>query len=762
MQDTQLKQEMEETCVLALEPQVQDFNEQGKEASLAIVSLLQKLEQLEQAGARSVALEMESVVDEQRTLVDYLGRAKILQLCRDVHETCKQLSGPEQRSRLEMELRDAVMGKSRWLHRADEAQEADVQADSAASPHLLLARGKKPLSLWDWKIWTMAKPRLWRHGDAGNLYEREGLSTSERAACLLLREELTEYAVPAVADTSSVSVSREPAWRGEEQVVDYKTPAHNRFSGDWVALHMFATVARLTEQRAASYNFLRNGGMAFAKSIEKLTAEDLAMAARNMSGAVRQAVQRLLCQQLYHQGWPRARRHARSAEQRRGWTVSTEWIYACLELALSVVFCVFFGFFSVVSSGLQNRLCCYRPPLAEGIQRLEAERQEREQAQVTETADACAAGQPAPGRRAALFGETMKTLTRLSSSYRRCHWKSAAEVIFPLLFQHLTYASHRTWKLYVKKAVFFCLEAWRRKYGDSVLRRAPAEATSSEPVIFCREGLDDLLLRGWRKVSRKDESTGEMLTLFVGPEGQVCHDVQRLRKLPQQKLSLIQQLLQSDTSADTVEAAVEDSGRSTNLRALQENGQDEPVLGSATAQRAKYLSVSTSSLEDYMYCGDHPILAEMSWSTYGMWVYRVELPPGQNVSVRAAVPRHMDIYFSSAYKLYNSHAQRISTEPRVPMFEGFTMPPLTIDSERNAMHKQVQCRPFAISDEHAAEDSPDQQVVRAFASFCKSSKEKEKRTREKRRTRQCKLQETASETKDEAKQQQETAREKDK
>ena len=75
------------------------------------------------------------------------------------------------------------MGKSRWLHRADEAQEADAQADSAASPHLLLARGKKPLSLRDWKIWTMAKPRLWRYGDAGNLYEREAsLSTSEWAA----------------------------------------------------------------------------------------------------------------------------------------------------------------------------------------------------------------------------------------------------------------------------------------------------------------------------------------------------------------------------------------------------------------------------------------------------------------------------------------------------------------------------------------------------------------------------------------------------
>ena len=57
----------------------------------------------------------------------------------------------------------------------------------------------------------------------------------------------------------------------------------------------------------------------------------------------------------------------------------------------------------------------------------------------------------------------------------------------------------------------------------------------------------------------------------------------------------------------------------------------------------------------------------------------------------------MDLYFDSAYKLYKSHCQRISTEPRVPMFEGFTMPTLTTDSERNAMYKQLQCRPFAIS-----------------------------------------------------------------
>ena len=114
-------------------------------------------------------------------------------------------------------------------------------------------------------------------------------------------------------------------------------------------------------------------------------------------------------------------------------------------------------------------------------------------------------------------------------------------------------------------------------------------------------------------------------------------------------------------------------------------------------QTAGYLSVTTSGLEDYLFRGDHPVLKDMSWSTYGMWVYRVELAPGAETSIRAAVPRFLDMYFSPAYKLYNTHCQRIRTEPRVPMFEGFSMPTLTTDSERNAMYKQLQCRSFAVS-----------------------------------------------------------------
>ena len=195
-----------------------------------------------------------------------------------------------------------------------EPEAAHAAGDDLQASHLLVARGKQPLSLWDWKIWTMAKPRLWRYGDAGNLFGRDtNLSTTEWAACLLLREEL-QYAVDRDVDDSqapvrtgmasqsaavdfqapvrtgmasqSAAVDGEEDGRGEAARLGVGSqPVCNRFSGDWAALHMLATVCRLTDQRAASYHFLKNGGMAFAKKLEKLSAADLASAARVAPGA---------------------------------------------------------------------------------------------------------------------------------------------------------------------------------------------------------------------------------------------------------------------------------------------------------------------------------------------------------------------------------------------------------------------------------------------------------------------------------------------
>jgi hypothetical protein len=375
-------------------------------------------------------------------------------------------------------------------------------------------------------------------------------------------------------------------------------------------------------------------------------------------------------------------------------------------------------------------------------ERLEEERRAKaasEEQLATETPDAVHQESVKAERpKSSVFASTLATLGRLSSSYRRCYWKSGAETVFPILFNHLTFASHRCWKLYVKKAVFFAQEAWRKQYGEGLLL-AHRAAASAEPIVFKRSGCDDYTLKGWFKTMNKDEATGQEYVLFLGPQGQSCFSITeafdsdqetKSKDLkPRQQLSLLHDLLlRSATSVDAVpQPAVPsiaqpqgEKGAASSLRALEISGQDAPVDETQLqtgdgSMRGRTMTVTTTSLEDYAWRGEHPLLKDMSWSTYGMWVYRVEIPPRAEVSVRSAVARFVDVYFDADYKLASTHMQRISTEPRVPMFEGFTMPPITQDAERNAMYKQLQCRPFSIP---RSDQTPEEKMLEALKPLC--------------------------------------------
>ena len=319
--------------------------------------------------------------------------------------------------------------------------------------------------------------------------------------------------------------------------------------------------------------------------------------------------------------------------------------------------------------------------LRKGIQRLEEERRVKERADEQISADA-----EATRSKSSLFANTLATLGRLSSSYRRCYWKSGAETVFPILYNHLTFASHRCWKLYVKKAVFFALEAWRQQYGEGLLLEH-REAAFAESIVCKRRGCDDYTLKGWLKTMNKDEDTGQEYVLFLGPQGQRCFSINeafdadqeaKSKNLkPRQQLSLLQDLLlRSAASADTVpqpaapasaQPQTEHAGASS-LRALHSSGLDAPVDETQhqtpdAASRQRTMTVTTTSLEDYAWRGDHPLLKDMSWSTYGMWVYRVELPPRAEVSVRSAVTRFGDIYFDKDYKLSRTHAENFYRAP---------------------------------------------------------------------------------------------------
>ena len=73
---------------------------------------------------------------------------------------------------------------------------------------------------------------------------------------------------------------------------------------------------------------------------------------------------------------------------------------------------------------------------------------------------------------------------------------------------------------------------------------------------------------------------------------------------------------------------------------------------------------------------------------------------------------HVDIEFAEDYPLRHTHFQRVATEYRVPLFEGFTMPTCNKDSETASLYKQLLLRPLAVS---PTEEPEDERMLKAFA-----------------------------------------------
>ena len=91
----------------------------------------------------------------------------------------------------------------------------------------------------------------------------------------MLREEL-QYQVPG-EDVPS-NAEDEAGW------------SINRFRESWVVQHMFATLYFLSERQQATYAFLKNGGIKFARRVKDLTPDAMAEAVRVSGGGSLQAV----------------------------------------------------------------------------------------------------------------------------------------------------------------------------------------------------------------------------------------------------------------------------------------------------------------------------------------------------------------------------------------------------------------------------------------------------------------------------------------
>ena len=105
----------------------------------------------------------------------------------------------------------------------------------------------------------------------------------------------------------------------------------------------------------------------------------------------------------------------------------------------------------------------------------------------------------------------MQVLSRFESCFRRASWKSGSEMVFPMLFGHLAFMTHRCWKVFMRKAIYLAAEAWRREYGqlETVARPPDSCVAYTLPATG-----DAVLMTGWTREKRGD------IDIYISPDGE--------------------------------------------------------------------------------------------------------------------------------------------------------------------------------------------------------------------------------------------------
>ena len=314
-------------------------------------------------------------------------------------------------------------------------------------------------------------------------------------------------------------------------------------------------------------------------------------------------------------------------------------------------------------------------------------------------------------QRQAAYRRCMQVLSRFETCFRRASWKSGSEMVFPMLFGHMAFMTHRCWTVYMKHATWLAAEAWRQAYGQVATQGATATQSTASVQYKLPQGAT-VTLDGWREERRGDA------TVYVGPDGQEGGSVQYAYE------AMSSDKKGGDAALRAMSRLVHDFQQGFD----EEGGEQRPTApeSSSAAEAPEkpkaYRTFSISQLDDYLHRGGHPIVKHLSLYVYSMWVYRVEANPFQASDASARVPskpRSVDMPFDEWYPARATWIQRLASEPRVPLVDGMQfVADDDASMEMHCMMKAILFTPIYLAHEGDNHETRQQRLVRTFMQLC--------------------------------------------
>ena len=87
--------------------------------------------------------------------------------------------------------------------------------------------------------------------------------------------------------------------------------------------------------------------------------------------------------------------------------------------------------------------------LLDGVRRLRHEWSESEEAKLRNSSS-----EVSGDKRKENFRKTVQVLSRFETCFRRASWKSGSEMVFPMLYGHLSFTTHRCWTVFLRRAMY--------------------------------------------------------------------------------------------------------------------------------------------------------------------------------------------------------------------------------------------------------------------------------------------------------------------
>ena len=265
--------------------------------------------------------------------------------------------------------------------------------------------------------------------------------------------------------------------------------------------------------------------------------------------------------------------------------------------------------------------------------------------------------------------------------------KSGSELVFPILFDHMSFSTHRCWETNIRVPYTKFLNAWQEQYKGS-LQSLHHNATVAVRVGFILPadigGKAQTLPSGWLMIPRNfqgTESTNEAsMRQYV--EQEMDDDMNYVYISPEGlRFASLNQALKHDNERGI---------RNRLDREVAENKlENMDINRSMTIQ-------FTSNHEDYMHRDMDSVFKDLPLYFYNMWIYGAKKPSTQD----PLAPYLLQVPFHPSYGGgHQLRVQRLSIVPRVPQLEGIFIPSPEVNPHIMSLIKLILFKPMHVSDD---------------------------------------------------------------